>query len=513
MKIIELLIDKLEELGGFDAVALVEEPAIEADFFAFNNKEILNTIEYQTVKLAVKEHFESIRVEGKPLFDTIEEAEAVAKALGCEGHHEHEEDGKIWYMPCKEHADLTDDLLENYEFESFNDYPESATNAAKRALKWKDEHPDTDCLTGVGWARANQLANRRNISEDTIARMASFARHLQHEDVPYSEGCGGLAVDAWGGRAGIEWASKKLEEINMSIYEGENIIDNLPISEQEKILETLSNRGVYESKLKKEGFERVEAEEFFKHIFALPNKSEAKGEDAITTKGAKVLYQYTGPVDSKIRKFCKKMMKLSSSGVLWSKTDLQNIQGTNPEFPEYYNIFLYKGSFGCRHSWKAVYLYQKQPKKAKVTVSFLQKAELASKGYKFGLDVEQRKVVGAMLIPNKLILRVDEEGKPFYVYFSEDTVRSIAEKALKEKLIDNVNLEHNPEIPVDAYMTQSWIVEDMENDRMNKYGMSMPKGSWLAEYKIEDEDVWNMIKDGVVNGFSIEGFFQNKQIQ
>ena len=33
MRIIELLIDKLEELNGFDAVALVEEPAIEADFF------------------------------------------------------------------------------------------------------------------------------------------------------------------------------------------------------------------------------------------------------------------------------------------------------------------------------------------------------------------------------------------------------------------------------------------------------------------------------------------------
>ena len=57
MRIIELLIDKLEELNGFDAVALVEEPAIEADFFAFNNKEVLDTIEFETIKLAVKEKF------------------------------------------------------------------------------------------------------------------------------------------------------------------------------------------------------------------------------------------------------------------------------------------------------------------------------------------------------------------------------------------------------------------------------------------------------------------------
>ena len=519
MRIIELLIDKLEELNGFDAVALVEEPAIEADFFAFNNKEVLDTIEFETIKLAVKEHFESIIVDGKPLFDTIEEAERVAKILGCEGHHEHEVDGKIWYMPCKEHSDLTDDLLENYEFETYNDYPESSVNAAKRALEWKNEHPDNDCGTRVGWARANQLANRRNISEDTIARMASFARHLQHEDVPYSEGCGGLMVDAWGGRAGIEWAKNKLEKIRASVVSlsNEKIIDALPIEEQENIFKRLLDRGVNEAKLSNEGYERVEPEEFFKQVFTsaitgLPIKGDAKQADAITTKGAKVLYEYVGPLDGKTRKFCRRMLQLSKKGTLWSKSDLQNIQGSNPEFKEYYNIYLYKGSYGCRHSWRAVYLYQKQPKKSKVTVTFMEKAKLASKEYKFGLDEDKKRVVGPMLIPNKLILRVDEDGNPFYVYFSEDTVRSIAEKAIKEKLIDVVNLEHNPDMPVKAHMTSSWIKES-DDDKSNMYGMNVPKGTWLAEYKIEDDNVWQMIKDGVINGFSIEGFFQNKKIQ
>ena len=57
MRIIELLIDKLEEFNGFDAVALVEEPAIELDFFAFNNKEVLDTIKFEVLKLAMKEKF------------------------------------------------------------------------------------------------------------------------------------------------------------------------------------------------------------------------------------------------------------------------------------------------------------------------------------------------------------------------------------------------------------------------------------------------------------------------
>jgi hypothetical protein len=101
------------------------------------------------------------------------------------------------------------------ELESYNDYPESASNNAKRALEWADKNGWGDCLESTGKARANQLANRENITRDTIARMASFKRHQQYKDVPYSEGCGGLAWDAWGGTSGVEWAINKLKEIDL----------------------------------------------------------------------------------------------------------------------------------------------------------------------------------------------------------------------------------------------------------------------------------------------------------
>ena len=103
--------------------------------------------------------------------------------------------------------------LSKVNLESYIDYPESAKNAAQRALDWAEKNGWGDCGTPVGKARANQLAKGEPISEETISRMASFARHLQNKDVPYSEGCGGLMVDAWGGQAGIEWAQRKLEEI------------------------------------------------------------------------------------------------------------------------------------------------------------------------------------------------------------------------------------------------------------------------------------------------------------
>jgi hypothetical protein len=111
--------------------------------------------------------------------------------------------------------DLEDAMLSSYgeELESYADYPESASNNAKRALKWKEEN-GTSCGTSVGWRRASQLASRQPLSRSTIARMASFKRHQQNKDVPYSEGCGGIMWDAWGGTSGVEWAISKLKQID-----------------------------------------------------------------------------------------------------------------------------------------------------------------------------------------------------------------------------------------------------------------------------------------------------------
>jgi len=47
-------------------------------------------------------------IDGEPVFSTIEEAQAHAKTIGCEGYHEHEYEGKTVYMACKDHSEATD---------------------------------------------------------------------------------------------------------------------------------------------------------------------------------------------------------------------------------------------------------------------------------------------------------------------------------------------------------------------------------------------------------------------
>ena len=65
-----------------------------------------------------------------PLYDSIEEAEAEAKRIGCKGHHEHKQDGKTYYMPCESHDQITnlskcncsEDKKESFDFSELKNW-------------------------------------------------------------------------------------------------------------------------------------------------------------------------------------------------------------------------------------------------------------------------------------------------------------------------------------------------------------------------------------------------------
>jgi hypothetical protein len=100
--------------------------------------------------------------------------------------------------------------------DTFNDYPESVKNAAKRAVDYAEENGWGSCGTAVGKQRASQLAKGENISVDTIKRMYSYlSRHkvdLQSSK-SYDEGCGKLMYDAWGGESALGWSERKLKQL------------------------------------------------------------------------------------------------------------------------------------------------------------------------------------------------------------------------------------------------------------------------------------------------------------
>lgn len=110
--------------------------------------------------------------------------------------------------------EVTEVMSSVNEFESYSDYPKGATSNAQRALDWAETNGWGDCGTMVGKQRANQLAKGEPISLETIKRAYSFlSRHEQNKDVPYSEGCGGLMYDAWGGDAMKRYAKAKIKKV------------------------------------------------------------------------------------------------------------------------------------------------------------------------------------------------------------------------------------------------------------------------------------------------------------
>ena len=107
-------------IDAFDAILAYNQISLKLYFKTLQPlefKDLENVMDSETMEeeTGVKLSQELKEIDGKQAYETIAEAEAKALEQGCEGYHEHEEDGKTWYMPCKTHenAELTEDETDN----------------------------------------------------------------------------------------------------------------------------------------------------------------------------------------------------------------------------------------------------------------------------------------------------------------------------------------------------------------------------------------------------------------
>ena len=125
------------------------------------------------------------------------------------------------------------------------------------------------------------------------------------------------------------------------------------------------------------------------------------------------------------------------------------------------------------------------------------------------VDDEKRIVMGCALVPNKMIFRKRNETM-FYVYFSKETIRRTSELFFQNGNQSNATLEHQMKAN-NLTVVESWIVEDEVKDKSAIYNLNAPVGSWVISMKVEDDELWNEIKEGKkYTGFSIEGFFADR---
>lgn len=135
-----------------------------------------------------------------------------------------------------------------------------------------------------------------------------------------------------------------------------------------------------------------------------------------------------------------------------------------------------------------------------------------SKEKLYFFDEDKRVLVGAAMVPNRMIHRYDSLGNIYYVFFSKETIKKMADKFLRQKRTDETSIEHDgKKLGADkVYITESWVSEDPVKDKSAAYGFELPAGTWFVSMKVEDTEVWEQIKKGELNGFSVEGLFAEK---
>src|SRR6056300_21405 len=95
---------------------------------------------------------------------------------------------------------------------------------------------------------------------------------------------------------------------------------------------------------------------------------------------------------------------------------------------------------------------------------------------KLKMDEEQRMVYTPVLIPNQKILRADENGEAYQIYFSSETIKEAARDYLKAgSLVSKFNNEHNENEPIEGVtVVESWIVDSKPNDKSVHLGFDVP---------------------------------------
>ena len=127
---------------------------------------------------------------------------------------------------------------------------------------------------------------------------------------------------------------------------------------------------------------------------------------------------------------------------------------------------------------------------------------------KFSIVNEDEHILaGVVMVADKPIYRIAPDGSEYYIVFSKDVIKRMAEKMLDDNTFNNIDIQHDGNIiPRDKVKLVELFIADEEKGIKPNY-LDVPDGSLLANYKIYDDELWNMAKSGVLNGFSLEGVF------
>lgn len=146
-----------------------------------------------------------------------------------------------------------------------------------------------------------------------------------------------------------------------------------------------------------------------------------------------------------------------------------------------------------------------------VESDFLALAKQDRRPMSFAVEDEEKRIIrGVVMRADYPIYRVGASGYEYFIVFEKDTIREMAQKYLKESRQNEVNLQHEDGSEVEGVEMVQWFIKDSENGISPKGFEDISDGSLFAEFKVENEQVWEAVKEGEFKGFSLEGLFSHE---
>jgi len=131
---------------------------------------------------------------------------------------------------------------------------------------------------------------------------------------------------------------------------------------------------------------------------------------------------------------------------------------------------------------------------------------------KFAVQNEEERIInGPVMIPDKLVARM-ENGQPFFVAATRETIFAASQKFARENRNNNIKLTHDTENNTeDVFIFQSFVTDERWIDKVVGFE-DQPLGTWYITCKVLSDKVWEQIKAGTFNGFSLEALFKMKPV-
>ena len=363
------------------------------------------------------------------------------------------------YFDNKEVKILKSSLIEE---QFYNDYPEGAKEAAEMGIK-RNEELGNPCATQVGKVRAQQISQGENLSLETLKRTYSYLSRaedgfVEAQNKKEYDSCAYISYLLWGGLPMLRWVERKLNQIEMDFMGNTGCIGTLitdGVGELEAIYRCSKNRHAH---ITKPLYDPTDDNEY----------SEYEENDREMVDGIVDLIIQVDDLEERKKIVERAIETLTEEGVSFDLKDFIRRVGLDGQM------------------------------------------EFKQHTFKDDLKYEITTVV---MEPDRYIVRKDPyTNEIYYVVFSKETIKLMAQKFFKQNRHKSFNVEHSNLTLNGGYVFESWLVNNPETDKATEMGFYVNPGTWMVSLKWDDkEEFEKYVLSEETLGISLEGSFLSRE--